>query len=95
MPELVPPAQVSEPTPPPPEPQAEQSIPIEANNQPIINWVKFWDTMAVVVAYPWLCCGVALLLLVPVILLFLEIQGRRRPPMPPEPLPEDRRRNEE
>jgi hypothetical protein len=43
--------------------------------------------MAVTFAYPWLCCGVTLLLMVPVVLLFLEIKGRRPPPIPPEELP--------
>jgi hypothetical protein len=62
--------------------------PVSGSNQPIVNWVKFWDTIAVTLAYPWLCCGVALLLLVPVILLLLEIKGRRAPPRPPEPAPE-------
>jgi len=62
--------------------------PGSGGNQPIVNWVKFWDTIAVTLAYPWLCCGVALLLMVPVVLLFLEIKGRRRPPRPPEPVPE-------
>jgi hypothetical protein len=59
-------------------------------NQPIVNWIKFWDTIAVTLAYPWLCCGVALLLMVPVGLLFLEIKGRRRPPSPPEQLMEEK-----
>ena len=53
-------------------------------NQPVVNWVKFWDTIAVAVAYPWLCCGVSLLLLVPLVLLFMEIKGRRRPKTLPE-----------
>jgi len=35
-----------------------------------------------------MCCGVGLLLLVPVGLLYLEISGRRRPPLPPEIPPE-------
>ena len=52
----------------------------------VINWTKFWDTVMVAVAYPWLCCGIALLLLVPVGLIYLEIKGRRRPPKLPEPL---------
>jgi hypothetical protein len=63
-------------------------------NQPIVNWVKFWDTIAVTLAYPWLCCGVALILLVPVVLLFLEIKGRRPPPKPPEPVPEAKKNEE-
>ena len=62
------------------------TTPIVAN-QPVVNWVKFWDTMAVTFSYPWLCCGVILILLVPVVLLFLEIKGRRAPPMPPEQYP--------
>ncbi len=74
--------------------EAEQPPGVEAN-QPVINWVKFWDTVAVTLAYPWLCCGVALMLLVPVVLLFLEIKGRRPPPMPPEQLPRQKRGHEE
>jgi hypothetical protein len=70
------------PLPPPTPPQ------VSGSNQPIVNWVKFWDTIAVTLAYPWLCCGVGLILLVPVVLLFLEIKGRRAPPRPPEPVPE-------
>lgn len=64
--------------------------PASGANQPIVNWVKFWDTIAVTLAYPWLCCGVALLLMVPVVLLFLEIKGRRPPPSPPEQVPEEK-----
>ncbi len=77
------------PSPPTPIPMPTQQ-PTSGANQPIVNWVKFWDTIAVTIAYPWLCCGVALLLTVPVGLLFLEIMGRRRPPSPPEPLPEEK-----
>jgi hypothetical protein len=60
----------------------------EAEGEATINWVKFWDTLVVWLAYPWMCCGVGLLLLVPVVLLYLEISGRRRPPLPPEVPPE-------
>jgi hypothetical protein len=70
---------------PRPEPEPEPA-PDAGGGQSIINWVKFWDTIAVVVAYPWLCCGIGLLLLVPVFLLFLEIKGRRPPRRPPEPV---------
>lgn len=70
-----------------PAPAPQQRPPASAEaDQPVINWVKFWDTVAVLLAYPWLCCGVGLLLLVPLVLLFLEIKGRRPPPRPPEPL---------
>jgi len=73
---------------PRPFPPTSTPQPASGVNQPIVNWVKFWDTIVVTIAYPWLCCGVALLLMVPVVLLFLEIKGRRRPPRPPEPVPE-------
>lgn len=63
--------------------------------QPVINWVKFWDTVAVTLAYPWLCCGVSLLLMAPLALLFLEIKGRRPPPRPPEPVSTPRRGDQE
>ncbi len=78
--------QATEPPPGSPTPETEQPPDAEAGRS-VINWVKFWDTVAVALAYPWLCCGVGLLLLVPLILLYLEIKGRRPPPMPPEPLP--------
>jgi hypothetical protein len=68
--------------------------PSAGGNQQIVNWVKFWDTIAVILAYPWLCCGVGLMLLVPVALLFLEIKGRRPPPKPPEPTPQAMRKGE-
>lgn len=75
-----------QPTQPPPFLPAaveEPSAPAESTRT-VINLVKFWDTLAVTAAYPWLCCGVVLMLMVPVVLLFLEIKGRRRPPTQPE-----------
>jgi len=86
--EETPSAQTTEPLAGASTPGAEQPPGNEAG-QPVINWVKFWDTVAVALAYPWLCCGVGLLLLVPLFLLFLEIKGRRPPPIPPEPLPKE------
>jgi hypothetical protein len=56
------------------------------SSQSVINWAKFWDTLAVSFAYPWLCCGIALFLVVPIALLYLEIKGRRRPTVLPESL---------
>jgi hypothetical protein len=82
------PAPTSTPLPPPPPLPPPTPPPVSGSNQPIVNWIKFWDTIAVTLAYPWLCCGVALILLVPVVLLFLEIKGRRAPSRPPEPVPE-------
>ena len=68
---------------PPPIDETQQSA---GTGVSVINWTKFWDTVMVAVSYPWLCCGIALLLLVPVGLIYLEIKGRRRPPKLPEPL---------
>jgi hypothetical protein len=53
-------------------------------SQSVINWTKFWDTVVMWAAYPWLCCGILLLLGVPVGMLYLEIKGRRRPKKLPE-----------
>ncbi|UCC88746.1 MAG: hypothetical protein JSV81_05415 [Anaerolineales bacterium] len=95
---LSPSAEPTEPPPALPEPTSPiqdtevpaKPLPPEAEtNQPIVNWVKFWDTLAITFAYPWLCCGIALLLLVPVVLLFLEIKGRRPPGVAPEQFPRD------
>jgi hypothetical protein len=94
VPEATIPAQVTQAPIVPSTPPASQP-PGTSSGEPVINWVKFWDTMAVLVAYPWLCCGVGLLLLVPLILLFLEIRGRRPPPMPPEPLSTEKKGNQE
>jgi hypothetical protein len=87
----VPPPALPEPTPPIQDTEVPaKPLPPEAEiDQPIVNWVKFWDTLAVTFAYPWLCCGIALLLLVPVVLLFLEIKGRRPPRVTPEQFPRD------
>lgn len=94
LPQATPPAQATEA--PGVFPATEAQPPNDPGaGQPVINWVKFWDTMAVLIAYPWLCCGISLLLLVPVLLLFLEIRGRRPPPMPPETLALEKKGNEE
>jgi hypothetical protein len=63
-------------------------MPAPGKGMPIINWTKFWDSVVVAFAYPWLCCGILLLLIVPLGMLYLEIKGRRRPPSTPESLPE-------
>lgn len=94
VPEATIPVQVTQAPEVPSTPPASQP-PDTSGGQPVINWVKFWDTMAVLIAYPWLCCGVGLLLLVPLLLLFLEIRGRRPPPMPPERLPTENKGNQE
>jgi hypothetical protein len=50
----------------------------------VINWSKFWDTVAVTFSYSWLCCGIVLLLGLPLGIVLLEIKGRRRPRKLPE-----------
>jgi hypothetical protein len=70
----------------PSKPEIEPS-PDTTGGQPIVNMVKFWDAVVVTLAYPWLCCGIGLMLLTPIVLLYLEIKGRRPPPTPPEPVP--------
>ena len=73
---------------------ATRSLPRPATRTPtdpgssrsVINWAKFWDALAIGFAYPWLCCGIALFLVVPLALLYLEIKGRRRPTVLPESL---------
>lgn len=74
-----PPARAAQPQEAPPEVPAAPGA-----SQSVINWSKFWDTVVVVVAYPWLCCGILLLLGVPLGLLLLEIKGQRRPRQLPE-----------
>jgi hypothetical protein len=69
---------------PQPRERSQETPPAPGISQSVINWTKFWDTVVIVVAYPWLCCGIFLLLGVPLALLFLEIKGRRRPPKLPE-----------
>ena len=64
--------------------QQEATRPAARINQSVINWSKFWDTVVIVFAYPWLCCGILLLLGVPLGLLLLEIKGQRRPRRLPE-----------
>jgi hypothetical protein len=71
---------IDEPAPRPQEP----TRPAARINQSVINWSKFWDTVVIVFAYPWLCCGILLLLGVPLGLLLLEIKGQRRPRKLPE-----------
>ncbi len=64
--------------------QPPQEAPAPRIDQFVVNWTKFWDTVVLYVSYPWLCCGILLLLGVPLALLMLEIRGRRRPRVLPE-----------
>ncbi|MGQ9500642.1 MAG: hypothetical protein ACUVSF_01055 [Anaerolineae bacterium] len=66
-------------------PQTPEDVPVPRISQFVINWTKFWDTIVLYASYPWLCCGILLLLGVPLAFLMLEIRGRRRPRVLPEP----------
>ncbi|MDW8070120.1 MAG: hypothetical protein RMK79_01470 [Anaerolineae bacterium] len=61
-----------------------EEAPAPRIDQFVVNWTKFWDTVVLYASYPWLCCGILLLLGVPLTLLMLEIRGRRRPRVLPE-----------
>lgn len=63
---------------------SQEEAPAPRLDQFVVNWTKFWDTLVLYASYPWLCCGILLLLGVPLTLLMLEIRGRRRPRVLPE-----------
>jgi hypothetical protein len=95
MPEATTPVEMPEP-PAEPVPAEEPTPPPNVEvDRPVINMVKFWDTVAVILAWPWLCCGIVLFLLVPITLLALEIKGRQPPRRPPEMFSPEETHNEE
>jgi hypothetical protein len=42
----------------------------------ILDQAELIDTVVVSTAYVWLCCGIMLFLLIPLVFLFLQIRGR-------------------
>ncbi len=60
--------------------QEEPSLEFEDEGSPsfILDQIELIDTIAVSGAYLWLCCGVGLLLVLPLFLLVLYIRGRSR-----------------
>jgi hypothetical protein len=44
----------------------------------ILDQVELIDTIVVSTAYVWLCCGIVLFLLIPLVFLFLQIRGRTK-----------------
>lgn len=80
-----PPAPAVEPLPPPlPEPQR-QPLPSQVGNDETgddqnltVDQAEFIDTVVVSLAWLWLCCGVILILLIPLVFLFLHIRGRSK-----------------
>ncbi|MFN8457493.1 MAG: hypothetical protein U0401_23010 [Anaerolineae bacterium] len=78
-----PPAAVA-PTPPPPEParrNREEPPEAEADAGPsnfILDQAELIDTVVVTSAWVWLCCGILLLLIVPLFFVVVYIRGRRK-----------------
>ena len=44
----------------------------------IFNRAQFIDTVVVSTAYVWLCCGIVIFLMIPLVFLFLQIRGRTK-----------------
>jgi hypothetical protein len=44
----------------------------------ILDRAEFIDTVVVSTAYVWLCCGIVIFLLIPLVFLFLQIRGRTK-----------------
>jgi cytoskeletal protein RodZ len=44
----------------------------------VVDEAEFIDTVVVSIAYVWLCCGIVLILVIPLIFLFLHIRGRSK-----------------
>jgi len=65
-----------------PRPQSHQTTPAAGEKAQSPNFIfdqaEFVDTVVVSVAYVWLCCGVVLILLIPLAFLFLHIRGRSK-----------------
>jgi len=76
-PELLPP-----PLPAPRQSQQDDSLYFDEeppNDQSLIlDQAELIDTVVVSTAYVWLCCGIVLILLIPLIFLFLQIRGRSK-----------------
>jgi hypothetical protein len=80
--EPVPPTSVPEAPPDLQEPRVREVQPDIANpddsSNLILDQAEFIDSVVVSFAYIWLCCGVALILVIPLIFLFLQIRGRSK-----------------
>lgn len=69
---------------PPPLPEPERrssrdSTPLaDADSQMVVDQAEFIDTVVVSFAYVWLCCGIVLILVIPLVFLFLHIRGRSK-----------------
>jgi hypothetical protein len=50
----------------------------EDSSNLVLDQAEFIDTVLVSTAYVWLCCGIVLLLLIPLVFLFLQIRGRMK-----------------
>ncbi|MCB0209437.1 MAG: hypothetical protein KDJ52_08910 [Anaerolineae bacterium] len=50
----------------------------EGSRNFILDQAELIDTVVVSTAYVWLCCGIGLFLLIPLVFLFLQIRGRHK-----------------
>ncbi|MCB0192927.1 MAG: hypothetical protein KDJ65_13365 [Anaerolineae bacterium] len=50
----------------------------EGSRNFILDQAELIDTVVVSTAYIWLCCGIGLFLLIPLVFLFLQIRGRHK-----------------
>jgi hypothetical protein len=76
------PAPEPPPAPEPVEPRVREvrpnDIESDTSSNLILDQAEFIDSVVVSFAYFWLCCGVALILVIPLIFLFLQIRGRSK-----------------
>ncbi len=68
---------------PPPTPQERRparnsTTPAGDDPQMVVDQAEFIDTVVVSFAYIWLCCGIVLILVLPLLFLFLHIRGRSK-----------------
>jgi ABC-type transport system involved in cytochrome c biogenesis permease component len=52
--------------------------PQESEPNLVLDQAELVDSVVVSVAYVWLCCGIVLILLIPLVFLFLHIRGRSK-----------------
>ena len=51
---------------------------VDGDAEMVVDEAEFIDTVVVSLAYVWLCCGIVLILVIPLIFLFLHIRGRSK-----------------
>jgi hypothetical protein len=87
-PQPAPDQQAGAPVPAAPEPSSQRVDPEERRIEDefeetgeanfILDRAEFIDTVVVSTAYVWLCCGIVIFLMIPLVFLFLQIRGRTK-----------------